>query len=245
MPTATILGAEYPYVQMPDGKWWMAANLAWIPTSIPQYGSGSSWWGNGASDDGDGRYYNYEYYPDHDVIAEALLAEGSTWRGPTYNDAMALSAALTAAVGAGNEGNALKATSEWPSGGGTDLYGFNAKPAGRGIAYYDWTWERKTDRLWIDVFKGPNGAGDVVRAMRIDDEVGTFEPYSNDDSATYPCRVSVRLVSDTSPHASPHLYVPHSGSWTKINELHQGGGSWRNDEALYVPHGGAWTEVAG
>jgi uncharacterized protein (TIGR02145 family) len=241
MGTATILGAEYPYVQMPDGKWWMAANLAWIPTSIPQYGNGSSWWGNGATDDGDGRYYNYANYPDHDVIAKALLAEGSTWRGPTYNDAMALSAALTAAVGAGNAGNALKATSEWPSGGGTDLYGFNAKPAGRGIAYYDWTWERKTDRLWIDVFKKPNGAGDVVHAMRIDDEAGTFEPYSNDDSATYPCRVSVRLISDVDPNPMA-LHVVHDGVWKQVSEQHQIDGGWVKSSKLFVPSSSAWVQ---
>lgn len=235
MGTATILGTEYPYVRLPDGKWWMAENLAWVG------GAKSAWWGGGESDDGDGRYYDYSYNPDHNAIAAELLAEGSIWRGPTYDDAMALSAALTAAVGAGNAGNALKATSEWPSGGGTDRYGFNAKPAGRGIAYWDWTWERKTDRLWIDVFKKPNGAGDVVRAMRIDDEVGTFEPYSNDDSGMYACRVSVRLVSDVDP--SPiNLHVVHDGVWKKVSEQHQIDGGWVKSSKIFVPSSGAWAQ---
>ncbi len=193
--TATILGKEYQVCKLPDGKWWMSTNLAWIPGSIPPGGDGSTWWNDGASDDGDGRYYSYGYYCDMSVITAALVAEGSIWRGPEYDDAMALAAALTADVGAANAGNALKSTTEWPSGGGTDKYGFSGEPAGRSWTPYYTEWDHKNDTLWMALF----GASDTVRAMRLSDGVGTFEPYSNDNSGMYPMRVSVRLVSDISP----------------------------------------------
>jgi uncharacterized protein (TIGR02145 family) len=183
MGTATILGTEYQTVVMPDGKEWMAANLAWT-------GAGQ-WWDNGASDDGDGRYYDlYAGSFTRQTINSALLADGGGWRLPTADESSALHSAIVAIVGAGNEGGALKSLTGWdsPNTGATDQFGFGLQAAGRKYAY---SWEYKTTRTWLML-------DESEYAMAFKNDWGNYYPASN-EGTIYEYLVSVRLVRDYAP----------------------------------------------
>lgn len=241
MPTATILGTTYQTVIMPDGKEWMSENLCWT-------GAGS-WYGDGAVNDGDGRYYNHAGIGT--LIAE-LAANGDGWRVPLYADTEALFSACDEPLGPGGAyrvNNMAIPNSRWDADGrvtnATNTTGFNAYPVGSYSGYYG-TWKPK-----VYGFPGaqyyvipPDGysAGQAKWEFSkgSDGDIAGHTEDTGAGSYFLKDRMVVRLVRD----AQISFYVPHSGAWTKTNELHQGGSAWRKDTELYVPHGGAWTEVS-
>lgn len=118
MPSAKILGTIYQTVYLPDGKEWMAANLATIAY-------GGQWWNGAGSDDGDGAYY----LRTEALAIEALLSHG--WRLPTIAECRSLATLLGGTSVAGGK---LKATgfAYWdaPNTGASDDYGFAFRGAG-------------------------------------------------------------------------------------------------------------------
>ena len=77
------------------------------------------------------------------------------------------------------------------------------------------------------------------------DKISRFDPVAKTFTDTNSQIKNWQQIVRVDTLKSLSLYVPRSGSWTKVNELHQGGASWRKDSALYVPNGGAWKEVRG
>lgn len=222
MSTATILGTTYQIVILPDGKEWLAANLM-------KYGTGPRYPADHATSessrallDAYGALYLWS-----EVLA-LPLTDG--WRLPTpaeWAGVLALVSSpsnlkLTATGGWWDSGTPWQS----PNTDALGSLGLNMQAAGSYLSEY-WG-ENVSQDGYIHLSDGSS------YYLGYD---GGYGPNVADPAR----RMSVRLVRDT----SPHLYVPHSGSWTKTNELHQGGGSWRRDTSLYVPHGGAWTEVAG
>ena len=135
MGTATILGTEYPTVVMPDGKEWMAENLAYKATGIGR------WWQNAGSNFiGYGAYYGIKGQTGEIDAINALLTGG--WHVPTAVEANALVSAVLADKGtqlaasrAIRENNILY----WdPLEGATDTYGFHSRATGRS---YGGNWE--------------------------------------------------------------------------------------------------------
>lgn len=132
MGTATILGVEYQTVVMPDGKEWMAENL--------KYDGLGSWWGGGASDNGDGRYYQASVVGD----ISSMLADG--WRIPLWQDWDNMFSAITLLEGGTHWESLVAASTRWmpripPSPEPNNKYGFNATPTGCYNNFYPaWRW---------------------------------------------------------------------------------------------------------
>lgn len=212
----------------------MAANLAYTGGGI------GVWFGGAGSDNGFGRYY---LQAEKDSIA-ALLTDG--WHVPTYAEWSALSVAAGGTVG-GTSFSLAGALPNWKYATGTNTTGFSALASGyrsfgtwNGYAFNPSGFADDPElRFWLsDMLGADTRFGHVLEIP--------YAPYKK--SLGYGTlntsgekALSIRLVRDA-PQIS--FYVPHSGAWTKTDELHQGGGSWRRDTSLYVPHGGAWTEVA-
>ena len=128
----------YETVQIGD-QCWFAENLRTTVyadgTSIPEVTDAAAWIGlsTGARCDYDndaiklatyGRLYNW--YAATDVAG--LCPSG--WHVPTDGEWTALEDYITAVGFNGTEGTALKSTSAWSSGNGTDDFGFSALPGG-------------------------------------------------------------------------------------------------------------------
>jgi len=120
-------GKTYTPKKMPDGKWWMAENLNYIPNS------GNSWCYNNDNTKCAqyGRLYDWE-------TAKAACPAG--WHLPDTAEWMGLTEAVGGTSGkhgaSGVAAENLKTTSGWnkrsngESGNGKDTYGFSALPAG-------------------------------------------------------------------------------------------------------------------
>lgn len=135
MGTATILGDTYQTVVMPDGKEWLAENLKWT-------GAGA-WWNNGASNDGDGRYYTRESAVG--AVSSALV--GTPWRLATEAEITALAVSVG---GLSVAGKALKTsgTTYWLTNTGvTDAYGFGLHGAGR--QWVGWQLKKQIAFQWL------------------------------------------------------------------------------------------------
>jgi len=240
---------------MPGGLEWTKTNCAYVCAE-------SSWYGDGASDDGDGRYYNDAGFG---ILRDALVGTG--WRIPTYAEWMAMINASKILSCPYPEMYAVPGLildpNQWfsPStNGANNSTGFSARPTGDYSGYSSsWTSKNVANYGTVPVFYAQfhanpayplygNGRGNETIWQSLWNNstpdysfVGFGATGRSSGSYFLKNRYPLRLVRD----ASPTLYVPHGGSWTKVNELHQGGASWRKDSALYVPNGGAWKEVRG
>lgn len=221
MPTATILGTTYQTVIMPDGKEWMARNLM-------AYGTGPRYPADHVTSesfrallDAYGALYLWS-----EVLA-LPLTDG--WRLPTPTEWAGVLALVSSPPNL-----KLTTTGGWwdpgtpwqsPNTDALGSLGLNMQAAG---SYSDEYWNEDVSQTGY---------------IHLSDGSSYYLAYAGGYGANVASptrRMSVRLVRD----ASLTLYVPYSDSWTKTNELHQGGGSWRKDTSLYVPHGGAWTDVS-
>lgn len=136
---AAILGSTYSTVIMPDGLEWMDENLRYVGD-----GTVGRWWNNGASDDGDGRYYQFEEGETCEGLAvAALLTDG--WRLPT-------GAELLTIVLLNSPNGKLVSASD----GGTDAYGFDLKLGGYYHNYND-AWYSKNYSGYLPGAKAING----------------------------------------------------------------------------------------
>lgn len=217
MPTATILGTTYQTVIMPDGKEWMAEHLK-------DATAGGAWYGGNVANAYLGRHYN-------STEVSAMSYPGG-WRVPTKADMDGLGAATGSVAG---KAHRFCSSDNWSSTFAVnclDTYGFSFSPTGWYLS--GWFFADRYGRIWYGL-DDPTYSW-VLSVDANNNSNVNFLNYGKGTSDT----ACVRLVRDT----SPHLYVPHSGSWTKTNELHQGGSAWRKDTSLYVPHGGAWTEAS-
>lgn len=185
--TVRIGDTEYRTVLMPDGKTWMAENLA-LP--LPSFGSlydganydsvwanfstyndnrqgyGILYWLEGMLDDADGcRTYLYNFLP-------------TGWRIPTLADIQALTASV-------NSWEDLADSNE----GGNDKYGFDAKCAG--VSARDWNYVASQGY--------PGGESNIM----IDDSdynaLTIYHPSSPDRrlapfKMNWPYRIPIRLV---------------------------------------------------
>lgn len=113
---AVILGESYRTVRMPDGKEWMAVNLAWS-------GSGRDYNDSVANRAVYGRLYTWE--------ESNALPLSNGWRVPSEAEYLALAAACGGAAGLNQK---LRSTSSlWTDAGyaGLNTYGFNGMPSGQ------------------------------------------------------------------------------------------------------------------
>ena len=131
LPTVTIGGREYPYVQI-GNQLWLAENLDWKAPDITIGASDTSIYQRRANyylDDEasygiNGTRYGLLYNWPAAMLINSLLTDG--WRVPSNEDKGILSTFL--GTGAGTK---LKSTSGWDnSGNGTNDYGFNGIPSG-------------------------------------------------------------------------------------------------------------------
>lgn len=190
--TATILGDTYSTVIMPDGKEWLAENLRWT-------GAGQ-WWGDAASDDGDGRYYTSSEA--WGVLAAALSELG--WHVPSLVELTSFGDALGGlSVAAGK----LKTsgTSYWaaPNTDASDIYGFSLHGSGR----YWGAWNNKNTivKLWLSAsFGGTAYYGADVNVSTL---------WTGADPAYVSGRLPVRLLRDYTP-TSEHMYRSFDGGLT-------------------------------
>lgn len=134
--TVLIGGLEYRIVEMPDGKVWMAENLA-LP--LPSFGSKNngkyydSVWANFPTYNDNSQGYGILYWLQGILkntdgcrtYLEGFLPSG--WRIPTLADIQALTASVDGWEDLANAGE-----------GGNDKYGFNAKCAG--VSARDWNY---------------------------------------------------------------------------------------------------------
>lgn len=173
MPTRTILGTAYQTVIMPDGKEWMAANLAWT-------GAGADYDNNSANRADYGRLYS-----ESDVTL-VLASLGAGWRFPTEAECNDLFALI-------GSSSALKlktvGTSYWTTGNGMDTYGFAARGSGwyNGTNYLELT---SGFYAWLDLV----GAG-YYKIFGFSDaavNIGLGGALAND-------KYSIRLVRDLDP----------------------------------------------
>ena len=124
----TLGNKNYDVVKMPDGKYWLAQNLDWLPDEITLVTSSSESPASPAA-----CYYNFA---DND---KGLLYNGyaietinrlvpAGWHVPDKSDYED----LFAAVGGNTAANIkkIRSTSGWPSVQGTDDYGLNIYPNG-------------------------------------------------------------------------------------------------------------------
>lgn len=228
MPTATILGGTYDYLTMPDGRNWTLRPLAWS-------GSGA-WWGNGAADDGDGRYYTrLQAWTD---VTFAL--SGSIWRVPSLAEWRAL---RDACGGTSVAGGALKATgpTDWdaPNVGATDTFGFHGKATGFATYFSDWTSKGEINLNWAsDAEQSPTTD---ISYMFLRNNLDSFGISGSTEIDAY--ALSIRLVSDA-PSGFTGVFPAQSGAWRNASEVHVAkDGVWRKANRIFVPVSGAWREV--
>ena len=227
MGTALILGAEYPYVKMPDGKWWMSANLAWD-------GTGFDYAGDSGNRSDYGRLYQYTQ------LATITAALDGNFRVPVKADWET----LFAAVG-GTSVAAIKlkeaGTEHWSApNSATDDYGFAVRAAG-------YRWYPYGNPV------GYFGLNHVARFVLLDgyiqygnsyQYISFYENYSQCEIPTVADAndaLSIRLVSDTDPNHI-NLHVIHDGVWKKVSEQHQIDGGWVKSSKIFVPSSGAWAQ---
>ena len=231
MPTSTILGRSYRTVFMPDGKEWMAENLA--------YTGLGSYWNNAASDDGDGRYYPVT---DLNSLASLLTAENNGWHWPSYEELLALRTALVAAnpipPDSDDAGAAIKANdSSWNEpnqGSNLDRYGFSLRGSGS-YSGQSYAWSGKKEEGYFQGWS-PEPYGSVyLHASRnvayIYNIIG-----NNLVSSSFP----IRLVRDIQFSVG----VPHNGQWKNASGIYVShNGQWKNSSGIYVSHNGQWVKV--
>ena len=131
-------GHSYGVVEIGD-QCWFAENLRTTDyadgSAIPEVTDHATWYGlsSGARSDYDndasnaltyGRLYNWY------AVANGSGLCPSGWHVPTDEEWTALETYLGANGHSGTEGTALKSTSGWNSGNGTDDFGFSALPGG-------------------------------------------------------------------------------------------------------------------
>lgn len=229
MGTATILGATYQTVIMPDGKEWMAENLKYSALGV---------WFNGAgSDNGFGRYY----LRSEATSIDALLSDG--WHIPTLSEWQALFNAA-GGYGAGNAFAVSGTLPNWNQNTGTNTTGFSAIASGyRSFGTWD-GYAGNTNpyanipelRFWLGDFE-PNGDyryGSVTEYQTAPYAKGLGQGTLN----TYGSKaLSIRLVRD-----SPAIHIVHDGVWKKVSEQHQIDGGWVKSSKIFVPSSGAWAQ---
>ena len=240
MGTATILGQEYKWRKMPDGKYWLTENLAWD-------GCGQ-WYGGRATNDGDGRYYNWA-----DVAAIISALAGGIWRVCEYADSCGLVNACMDPLGLYPIVPTLaQPHARWDADGhptiATNTTGFNAFPQG---------WKSGYSGEWYPKMYGfPGWEIITIPANGYATGIGTFSmskgsdgnisavggPVDGASSYFLNSRYPVRLVSDTDP--SPmNLHIVHDGVWKKVSEQHQiDAGAWAKSSNIFVPSSGAWAQ---
>lgn len=240
MGTATILGQEYQWRKMPDGKYWLTENLAWD-------GCGQ-WYGGGATNDGDGRYYNWA-----DVAAIISALAGGIWRVCEYADSWGLANAC--------DDHLLDYTivstlaqphARWDADGhptiATNTTGFNAFPQGWKSGYSgEWYPKMYGFPGWkimtIPANGYATGSGEFSMSKGSDGNISAVGgPVDGASSYFLNSRYPVRLVSDTDP--SPmNLHIVHDGVWKKVSEQHQiDAGAWAKSSNIFVPSSGAWAQ---
>lgn len=160
--SATILGETYQTVGMPDGRLWMARNLAYVNGGIGQY------WNN-SSNDGDGAYYL-----NSDLLSLRDTLSASDWRIPTKDELEALRTELLI-VSLLSAGGILKTsgTTFWdsPNAGADNSTGFDLHGAGY-YSGYSSTWVYKKT------------VGNVVGLGSLDDLIYYLQLQYDDSSIT-------------------------------------------------------------
>ena len=178
----TLGNKKYKVVKMPDGKYWLAQNLDWLPDGILFVTSGNQQYNIAAA-----CYYNYTntgkglLYNQYAVsIIKPLLQDG--WRIALKSDFEGLFTAI-----GGNTANNLKkirSTTGWPSVQGTDNYGLNIFPTGHrnssGFVLPQYAY----------MFTGTTSGTSFIRVK--------FDESAAADFATYSTAVfyAIRLVKD-------------------------------------------------
>jgi len=192
-------GKRYRTVLMPDGKWWLAEDLAYRGVGVLG-----------------GTYYRREDF------AAAVIPGCHIPTGPIYSDNEWQDLA-NACGGNAVAGGKLKSTSGWDVN-GTDEFGFNAKPTGK-AGYYGGAWYYSNDfgnASWG--FTTDNVGSPYCNTAYIDASnvflslVGsTFTGNSENASA-----FALRLIVDSGnvpDVADPPIIYPPSGSYTSVQYI--------------------------
>lgn len=190
VPELVLDGKEYQLVNI-NGVWWTAENLDYQFSGLTVGTSGYStsqkkanYVNNNEATYGwngkkYGLLYNWvavKYIEDH----KAELIPG--WHVPTKDEYQALVDACNP-----DAGTKLKSTTDWSSGNGTDLYGFNAKPAGS-YTGSDFSSIGYNAYLWTST----SGSSD---AYYVSLNIDSYASVTNDDGMKG-LGMAVRLVKD-------------------------------------------------
>lgn len=170
-----IDGRTYQTVVMPDGKEWLAENLA-------ADSFGGVWFNNDRA--------NYEIYGKYYTSAEAASISVPGWHVATWADWDGLWTAL------GGDYTKIKSTTLWTYVPGTDDFGFTLLPCGEGYVYFS---DMSTVYFWnagsMALLHATNPpSGDNSSWAYIDDSDWYIRSY-NDTSGTLV--LPVRLVKDS------------------------------------------------
>ena len=231
MPTTRILGEEYYWIQMPDGRYWTVQNVTYAPLQQSSDSVGSLFTQEGTND-----------------LNDALLGTG--WRVPTNSDWYSMGASLPGSSwldGGGytssghnvpfygrfvSVGAKLKEPSGWlspynvPPYASTNEFGFSAK-------MHDDLVQRIA--IWRSYY--PDGGGPVWFVADNTDSFLREGAWSSSSG------LHVRLVRDTPPGFSG-VRPAQSGAWRNASEVHVAkDGVWRKANRIFAPVSGAWREV--
>ena len=121
-------GKTYQWVRI-GNQIWMAENLRYTGTDIQHITDSINWQNNSAYD----AWSYYDNDPNNDVLYQweaAKIACPAGWHLPDINEWNELIQFVENEGYSGEVAKALKSTSSWNTGNGTDAFGFNAKASG-------------------------------------------------------------------------------------------------------------------